>query len=73
MDFTHAVFIKVDEIIADKVVDNFNDRGYVRDLLCWQVENDAEAGHCDVSSYRNYGTVGVSQGMGEGADDILQR
>ena len=55
MDFTHAVFIKVDEIIADKVVDNFNNRGYVRDLQCWQVENDAEARHCGVSSYRNWG------------------
>ena len=71
MDFTHAVFIKVDEIIADKVVDNFNDRGYVRDLQCWQVENDAEARHCDVSSYRNCGTVSVSHVMEEGAGDVL--
>ena len=55
MDFTHAGFIKIDEIIANKVVDNFNNGGYVRDLQYWQVEEDAEARHCYVSSYGSCG------------------
>ena len=59
MDFTHAGFIKIDEIIANKVVDNVNDGGYVRDRQCWQAENDAEARHCDVSSWENCGAVSV--------------
>ena len=73
MDFAHAVLIKVDEIIADMVVDSFNNKGCVRDLLCWQGDNDVEAGDCGVSSYRDDRTVSVSHGVKEGAGDVLRR
>ena len=65
MDFTHAGFGFI-KIIANN---NFNDGGYVRDLQCWQVEEDAEARHCFVSSYRNCGTVGTSKEMEKGVSD----
>ena len=57
MDFTHSGFIKMDEIIANKEEESFNDGGFVRDRQCWKGENDAESRHCNVSSWENWWTV----------------